>query len=551
MNATWSLADRRRLLLIVAAALALYCYGLGVGSLWDQDEALYTQIAVNIVSTGDPITLQRDGEPWFVHPPLYMWLQAATGRLFGFTEFTARFWSAASGAAVVAATFALARLLSGSRTAVLAALVAATTFQVLAQSRIAVFDPTLLAFMLWGLYMYLVGYMTGSRRAYVWAWVWCGLATMTKGPIGLILPGLLVAALWTVRREWGRWREVPLPGPILYVVIGLPWYIIETVRHGEAFVRTAIGYYLFNRFFGVVENQPGPWYYYAPVLLLGSYPWTTFLPAAAVWLARRRAELASQVVLLWCGITIVFYSLAGTKLPNYILPVYPLAAIGVAHLWVAVLEASPEAQRLMRWSAGVLPLVSALFLAGLIVYGRVKFPAEAAALRTPLMVAMSIFAGGPLVAWVLYLVGRPRATLAALMLISVVVVLVLVHATLPAIEAYRPIPRVGRLLQRTAPPGVTLAAVRMRPTPSVRFYARQPVVWIDDPEDLARARCRYARLLLVASERDYEQWVGPALGSSIGEQGRADGYRMLVLKERVGPCPDAPPLPGPPGGTGR
>ncbi len=553
MSTAWSVSDRRRLLLVVAAAFTLYCYGLGVGSLWDQDEALYTQVAVDIVSTGDPITLHRDGEPWFVHPPLYMWLQAATGSLFGFTEFTARVWSAVSGAAVVAATFLLARLFYGSRTATLAAAIAATTFQVVVQSRIAVFDPTLLAFMLFGLYAYLVGYTTGSRRAHLWAWVWCGLATMTKGPIGLILPAMVVTALWVVRREWGRWREIPLLGPILYVLVGLPWYVMEAVRHGEVFVRTAIGYYLFNRFFGVVENQPGPWYYYAPVLLLGSYPWTTFLPSAAIWLARRRGELAGQVILLWCGITLVFYSLAGTKLPNYILPVYPLIAIGIAHHWITFLDdPSSEARRLMRWSAGLLPLVSGLFVAGLIVYGRIKFPSEAAALRVPLAVIVSIFAGGPFLAWILYLTGRPRATLGALMLINVVVILVLVHATLPAIEAYRPIPRIGRLLRRTAEPDVTLAAVRMRPTPSVRFYAGRPVIWIDDAEDLAQAQCRHARLLIVASEGDYRGWVEAAVGSNIRQQGPADGYRILVLKERQpGPCPGAPHLPGQPGGTRR
>jgi hypothetical protein len=257
------------------------------------------------------------------------------------------------------------------------------------------------------------------------------------------------------------------------------------------------------------------------------------------------------VILLWGGITLVFYSLAGTKLPNYILPVYPIAAIGVARLQTAFLDGAPDAGRLMRWAAGLLPVVSALFIAGLIAYGRIKFPAEAAALRAPLAAVMSLFAGGPLIAWLLYLAGRPRAALAGLMLINVVVVVVLVHATLPAIEAYRPIPRVGRLLGRTAPPDVTLAAVRMRPTPSVRYYARRPVVWIDSPEDLVRARCRYPRLLVVATDQDYREWVGPALGGEIAEQGQADGYRILSLRERSSPCPDAPSLPAPPGGTGR
>ncbi|MGH7754625.1 MAG: ArnT family glycosyltransferase, partial [Gemmatimonadales bacterium] len=314
----WQMSDTRRLLLVTLAALALFTYGLGVGTLWDQDEPKYVQVAREILETGDLFTLRLDGQPWFVHPPLFMWLQAITGILIGFTEFAARIWSAISGAAIVAATFLLARLLYGSTTAMLAAAIVATSFQVLGQSRLAVFDPTLVAFMLLALYMYLVAYTTRSRSAHLWAWMWAGWATATKGPIGVLLPAMAIVGLWVVRREWRRWQEIPWQGPLIFAAVGLPWYIVETVRHGEVFLRDAVGYYLFNRFFGVVENQPGAWWYYVPVLLLGAFPWTACIPSTAAWLLRRRSELASQVILLWCGVTIVFYSVAGTKLPNYV-----------------------------------------------------------------------------------------------------------------------------------------------------------------------------------------------------------------------------------------
>ena len=360
-------------------------------------------------------TLRLEGEPWFVHPPLFMWLQAATGGLFGLTEFTARFWSAASGAGIVAVTFLLGRLLAGAATGVLAAVITATTLQVLAQSRIAVFDPTLLVFMLGAFYMHLVAYVgpgheiapaqrdAWSRRAHVWAWAWAGLATATKGPIGLALPAMVVVALWIVRREWTRWREIPWMAPVVFAVLGLPWYVVETARYGMAFLKVAVGYYLFERFFSVLlENQPGPWWYDAPVLVLGTFPWTAFVPSALGWmLATRRANRLSQVVLLWCGVVVIFYSLAGTKLPNYVLPVYPVLAIGIAHAWRVLASADRDAAPVRRLAGWLLPIPSAIFIAAVIVYGRFKYPVESGSVWTPVAAFVAVFAAGPIVAWAL------------------------------------------------------------------------------------------------------------------------------------------------------
>ncbi len=532
----WAAPDTRRLLAVTLAALILFTYGLGASTLWDQDEPKYLEVSREILTSGDLFTLRIDGIPWFVHPPLFMWLQALTGQLFGFTEFTARIWSAISGAGIVAMTFLLGRLFYGSATGLLAGAITATTLHMLIQSRLAVFDPTLLLFMLLALYMYVVGYTTGSRRASLWAWAWAGLATMSKGPIGLLLPAMVVVALWVVRREWGRWREIPLLGPVIYVAIGLPWYIVETVRHGGVFLRTAVGYYLFNRFFGVVENQPGPWWFYGPVLLLGTFPWTAFVPPAIAWLLRRRRELGSQVVLLWCGITVAFYSLAGTKLANYVLPVYPVLAIGIARLWVDLLEDAPESRRLRRWAMVLLPLLLALFIVGLAMLGLTKFPAQMAALQRPLLVVAAIFVAGPLVALGFLLARRPGRALAALLLTMVIAIPVLVHDTLPAVEQFRPIPRIARRLRAEMQPGDVLAAVRMSVVSSLRFYSGHRVVWVETGNDLILTLCRPARVFLVVPADQDETWVRAVLPAGVRLQGEDGGYRIL-LKDSAVSCP--------------
>jgi len=538
----WARSDTRRLLAVTALALMLFSYGLGVGTLWDQDEPRYAEVARGVLESGDLFTLRLEGQPWFVHPPLFMWLQAATARLFGLTEFTARFWSAASGAGVVAVTFLLGRFLDGPATGLLAAIITATTLQVLGQSRLAVFDPTLVLFMLAAFYMYLVAYVgagAAARRAHLWAWLWAGMATATKGPIGLALPAMVVVSLWAVRRDWTRWREIPLMAPLIFAVTGLPWYVVETVRYGEAFVRVAVGYYLFNRFFGVVENQPGPWWYYAPVLLLGTFPWTALVPSTLAWMAATRRALLSQVVLLWCGLTVAFYSLAGTKLPNYVLPVYPVLAIGIAHTWRAMLDGDRR-PRLRRLAAALLPIPSAIFIAAVIVYGRLKYPAESGAVWTPVAAFVAVLAAGPIVASVLMALRRlsaPRRHALAAASIAVAVTLavpILVHYTLPAVERQRPIPRLARYVRDRMGPSDALAAIRMEQAQSLRYYSGRRVIWVAGRDDLTAAVCSHERLFLVVSVADDEAWVAASLGRS--ERLQEDmGLRVRVV-ERGAAC---------------
>src|SRR5262249_20229513 len=106
----------------------------------DQDEPKYAQIAVEMVQTGDPITLHMNGQPWYVHPPFYMWLVAATGRVLGFSEWTVRIWSAAFSVLAIFATLMVGQLLFTPRVGLLAGAILAVTLQYFIQSRLAVFD---------------------------------------------------------------------------------------------------------------------------------------------------------------------------------------------------------------------------------------------------------------------------------------------------------------------------------------------------------------------------------------------------------------------------
>jgi 4-amino-4-deoxy-L-arabinose transferase-like glycosyltransferase len=533
-------------LLLAAAAFLLFTLGLGRGSLWDQDEPRYTDIARQITERGDPITLYHNGEPWFVHPPLYMWLVAATGWLLGFSEFTARIWTSLFGTGGVLVTFLLGRRLYGAHAGLVAGLIVMTTLEYFVLSRLAIFDVVLVTFMLAALYMVLAAEeadAAGRRRALRWAFVWAGLATLTKGPIGLLLPAMAVGAWWLWRGVLvARLRALPAEGLLLYAVIGLSWYALEAARHGLPFLQRMVGYYMVGRFFGVVENQPGPWYYYLPVLALGGFPWSALFPSLAVYHGRRfRRDPRSLLLLIWIGVTVLFYSAAGTKLPNYVLPVFPVAAIAAGPVWVrAIWERDTEAAGLVRWGAGLLLLGGLALGTAVMIFGQMKYPAEFAAVAPHLRRLGVMLAVGVVVA-ALFLAARAyRQGFAVLTATMVATLLTVALATVPHLERLRATKPMALALRAVVRPEDKVVGIGLSDRASLVYYGRHPIIWLVGVESLARRNlCGPRRGFLIITRAEYERW---ARGAFAGELITLRELGDMVLLETAAPlpCPPAP-----------
>lgn len=532
-------------LLLAAAALLLFTLGLGRGSLWDQDEPRYTDIARQITERGDPITLYHNGEPWFVHPPLYMWLVAGTGALLGFSEFTARIWTSLFGAGGVLVTFLLGRRLYDARAGLVAGLIAMTTLEYFVLSRLAIFDSVLVTFMLAAVYMVLVAEEADApsrRRTLRWAFVWAGLATLTKGPIGLLLPAMVVCAWWLWRGVLGaRLRALPADGLLLYGLIGLSWYAVETARHGLPFLQRIVGYYMVGRFFGVVENQPGPWYYYLPVIALGGFPWSAFLPSLALYHGRRlRRDPRSVLLLLWIGVTVLFYSAAGTKLPNYVMPVFPVAAIAAAPVWSAAWESDKEAARLLRWGAWLLLAGGLALGAAVMIFGRTKYPGEFAAVAPHLRLLGVMLAAG-VVGAALFLAARAyRRGFAVLTGTMTVTLLTLALVTVPHLERLRATKPMALALRAVVRPEDRVVGIGLSDRASLIYYGGHPIIWVVGVESLARRHlCGARRGFLIITRAEYERWAREAFaGELVVFQEMGD---MVLLQTAAPlPCPPAP-----------
>jgi 4-amino-4-deoxy-L-arabinose transferase-like glycosyltransferase len=324
--------------LVLLAALSFFA-GLGRGAITDADEAFYAEAAREMVASGDWLTPSYNYEPRFQKPPLYYWLVAATYLVTGATEIGARIWSAFAGLGLVLVAAAAGRRWFDEDIALLAGAIVATSFGYFALARMALPDLPLTFFITLSIYAALVAALENERNPRRWLFLAAAAAALgflTKGPVALVIPAIVVVPIVLIER---RSTKIELSDVVfsllLLVVIALPWYFAMWMRHGNAYLE---GFFVgdnYERFATARFNDPRPWWFYAPVIAGGLLPWT---PLMLVWLApllqlfTRRRDVASLDVrlLFWLALPLIFYTLSVGKQPRYILPLLPPIALLLA-----------------------------------------------------------------------------------------------------------------------------------------------------------------------------------------------------------------------------
>lgn len=324
--------------LVLLTALT-FLVGLGRGPVSDADEAFYAESAREMVESGDFITPYYNYEPRFQKPILFYWLAAATYLVTGPGEAPARLWAALAGIGLVLITTACARRWFDDGVALLSGAIVATSYGYYALARMALPDlplTCLITLAIWAGWM-----VTLERDRHRDRWVLVSalamaLAFLTKGPIGLLIPALVVAPVVMIeRRTLNLTLRDCLVGAAVFAAIALPWYLVMWVRHGTPYLE---GFFLgdnLERFATDRFNDPRPWWFYLPVLLGGLLPWT---PLALVWAGpvwrfvtrRRDIETVDLRLILWALLPLLLYSVSVGKQPRYVLPVLPPVAILLA-----------------------------------------------------------------------------------------------------------------------------------------------------------------------------------------------------------------------------
>ncbi len=320
-------------LALAGLCLILFFYKLGSYPFFDVDEPRYAETAREMLERNDWITPYFNYELRLNKPVMFYWLIAFSYQLFGISEFAARFFSALSAMGMVFITYGLGRWWINPRFGLFSALILATTIEVIGLSRMAIIDMTL-AFFISSTIISLFLVAHHSKKWWLVAGLLSGLAILTKGPVGIILPGAIFVVYTLLTRQFkacflNRWFPLAL---ITSLTVALPWYIAAWQVHGQLFL-DEVYHNNFSRFSGGINYHIKPWYFYLPVIAVGFMPWSLFLPLGVfqgikhLKQPNQPAYFLSLFALIWAGLIFLFFSMAQTKLLTYVLPLFPALAL--------------------------------------------------------------------------------------------------------------------------------------------------------------------------------------------------------------------------------
>lgn len=321
--------------IMLLAALLIWCGNLDYRKLALSDEGRYSEIPRYMAQSGDWVTPRLNGIKYFEKPALQYWATAAAYKVFGEHHWTARSWPALTGFAGLLLIFFAGARLYGARAGLYAALVLGSSLLYSGMAHILTLDMGLAFFMA----LAMVGILLGldprgspqSRRRWMHvAAAGCALAVLSKGLIGIVLPGAVVVLYVLVTRDFGLLRQLHLlTGGLLFFAICAPWFIAVSVANPE-FPHFFFIHEHFARYTSTIHQRYQPWYYFIPILLAGILPWLlTLFDALLAALRRSRSRTFDPTLflLLWAGFIFVFFSASGSKLPSYILPIFPALAL--------------------------------------------------------------------------------------------------------------------------------------------------------------------------------------------------------------------------------
>jgi 4-amino-4-deoxy-L-arabinose transferase-like glycosyltransferase len=367
---------RTDVLLLVAFCGFLFFYGLGAFGLLGADEPRYAQVAREMFDRHDWVTPTLQGKPWLEKPPLYYWQAMVSYSIFGISDGSARIAGAFDATLMIAAIYLfLKRFRAGLETD--GALIAAGSAGIIGFARGASTDMPLTAMLAIALIAWYAWYESRRRPPLLIFYSFVGLATLAKGPVAVFFAGVILVIFLALRRDWSSIASsLWIPGVLLFGAFAAPWYIAVQVRNPE-FFRVFILEHNLGRFGQDLYHHRQPFWFYVPVLLLALLPWTIWLVLAVaerfrlVWSERGAAFTAPEdswqlFLLIWLLVPVLFFSASQSKLPGYILPSIPAAALLLAEYLRSLATRTEE---ISPWLTGLHAVLS-----GLLVFGALAAP---------------------------------------------------------------------------------------------------------------------------------------------------------------------------------
>ncbi len=321
-------------ILLLALIYALLWFGtLNYRHLIPSDEGRYAEMAREMLVTGDWVTPRYNGYKYFEKPPLQVWATALAFKAFGIGDWQARLWTALTGFLTIIAVGLTSAKLYGSRAGFLSAAVLASSPMWIISGHMNSLDMGLSAFLVAALCSLLLAQSSQSKsstRHWMWlCWTFMALATLSKGLIGGAIPAMVLIAYSFTNWDWKIWKRLHIvSGMLLFLVITAPWFLLVAQRNPEFLEFFFIHEHL-QRFTQNAHSRTGPVYYFIPLLVVGFLPWVMQLSGAfrKAWRTRCRDFSSSWLLACWSAVIFAFFSASHSKLPGYIIPIFPALAM--------------------------------------------------------------------------------------------------------------------------------------------------------------------------------------------------------------------------------
>ncbi len=344
-------------------ACALIWFGpIDYRKLAKPDEARYAEISREMVASGDWTTPRLNDLKYFEKPPLQYWATAVAFETLGVSEGPARLWTALTGFAGILLTYFAARQLYGRETAFYATAVLASSLWYVVLGHINTLDMGLSFFLTLSIFGLLLAQRDNAkpnqqRNWMMVAWAGMALATLSKGLIGIVLPGAALVLYSLIQRDARLWTRLHIfKGLLIFFALTAPWFIAVS-RANPEFAQFFFIHEHFDRFAKNEHDREGPLYYFVPILVFGVLPWLAALFPALIngWKKTQSHDSyqfhVNRFILIWCGFIFIFFSISKSKLPAYLLPIFPSLALLIGQRIHALTA------KKMRWH--VIPIVFA------------------------------------------------------------------------------------------------------------------------------------------------------------------------------------------------
>ncbi len=547
------------LLCLFIVGVSVMMIQVGNTHLWDQDEGFYATTAAEMHARNDWVTPTFNGKLFAHKPPMMFWGMIVGYEVFGVSELGARVVSTLFGLGTIFLTFAIARKLFDTATGLFAGLAIGSCILFTTVSRSATADAHLTFFTVLALYLWVCDYfqapdssreqMLASVRWRTWIATYAvmGLAVLTKGPIGFLFPTAVVGLFLLtegqqtvpvesrlVQRLWLRiqpyapmaffktvWQMRPVTAAVVVMLVAAPWYLLVQWRSNGEFLQEFIGVHHLGRMSQSMDNHSGPIYYYLLACLIGMYPWSAFaVPTALSWFGHARMPSQSRAVRFvtgWAAVYLVLFSLASTKLPNYVLPAYPALAIMIGRyfaLW------SQDVNAVSRgWlNAGWILLIAfgTVIVTGFPISGLVEFGGQTLLDRIGMeRVLQQRFvwlgvAGAPLVVFgtmgaCLLWSNRPRLSAGVFSVAALSMIVTLCQYVAPELDRFQSAQRLAQRWSKDLEASDSRVAVLGYFRPTMVFYFGREIDFCQSTEEALDFSLTDGKSILVTTDKQYSR----------------------------------------------